>query len=126
MTDEQTKRMNELANEAYGDPIGSMRHEAFSKVYTAGHQDASAEKDKEIEALSGTVEFFLLDLEEVRKLNTALQSELTALKESAKGLVEALEYYASTRFNREIMQWMPGNPDKAINALAAYNAKIGG
>lgn len=33
----------------------------------------------------------------------------------------ALQYYAAMRFNREKMDWMPGGPDKAINALSVFD-----
>lgn len=41
-------------------------------------------------------------------------------RECAEKMAEALKFYSAMKFNREIMQWMPGGPDKAINALAIF------
>lgn len=114
MTDEQTKRMNELADEDQKllvpqDSPQKMNQREFCRGYTAGHQDASAEKDKEIAELKAELAritcgycgaLFERDWNELQEHIkvcekhpvSKLQSELTALKESAKGLDEENKY----------------------------------
>jgi hypothetical protein len=79
-----------------------------------GRDEAYAEIPRLRAEIAELKRFYAEDAERELKL----RGQLTKEREINKVYEIALEFYAAMRFNREKMEWMPGNPDKAANALA--------
>lgn len=53
------------------------------------------------------------------------RTDLPLVVKALEKTMEALKFYSEMRFNRDKMEWMPGNPDKATNVLAEIEALLG-
>lgn len=71
----------------------------------------SKDKDKPVWELSD---------EELEAHFLGLRGEDARLRRENERLREALEFYASMKYDQTIQQWMSPGPDKARNALAEF------